>query len=180
MWSRYLRALETRPILTKSITSATLYVGGDALAQKLDGTLDRTGYDVARGRTALIWGGLLFAPIAHGWYNKFLNPLIPGSNGSAVWKKVLLDQTVWACASNAAYLTCSNMLMGKSFDQSKSIAEQQFWPVMNVNWMIWPAIQVINFRFVPPPLQVPVINVNQHGTHTASILYERSRCASHF
>ncbi len=49
-------------------------------------------------------GGLIFAPAAHVWYNKILNPLIPGSAGSAVVKKVICDQTGWAVLSNVAYI----------------------------------------------------------------------------
>ena len=33
------------------------------------------------------------------------------------------------------------------------------WPLMKANWLLWPAVQLVNFRFVPPPLQVPFINV---------------------
>ncbi len=32
-------------------------------------------------------------------------------------------------------------------------------PPLRVNWLIWPALQVLNFKFIPPALQVPVINV---------------------
>ncbi len=31
--------------------------------------------------------------------------------------------------------------------------------VLVANWAIWPALQYVNFRFVPPRLHVPVINV---------------------
>lgn len=27
------------------------------------------------------------------------------------------------------------------------------------NWVVWPGAQMVNFRFVPPALQVPFINV---------------------
>ncbi len=110
--------------------SATLYVVGDALAQKLDGTLDRSGYDVTRARTALIWGGVLFAPAAHVWYNRVLNPLFPGAGTKAVAAKMLLDQTIWALPCNMAYLSVSNLLSGKSAEQSTQIAKNQIVDVM--------------------------------------------------
>ena len=159
LWARYLSLLETRPIVTKAVTSAALYVVGDTLAQKLDGTLDRSGYDVARGRTAVIWGGLIFAPIAHGWYNRVLNPMFPGTSAKSILAKTALDQTLWALPANAAYIGCSNLLMGRSVDEAKEVVQTQIKPVMLTNWSVWPAIQLANFRFIPPPLQLPVINV---------------------
>jgi protein Mpv17 len=159
LWARYLSLLDTRPVLTKSITSATLYLAGDAMAQKLDGTIDKKGYDVVRARTALIWGGILFAPAAHVWYNRVLNPLFPGSGARNVVLKMLCDQMFWAGPTNAAYLYVSSMLSGKSSEQAAAITKSQIVPVMKANYATWPIIQLVNFRFVPPPLQVPVINV---------------------
>jgi protein Mpv17 len=159
LWARYVSLLDTRPIITKSLTSAFLYLTGDAMAQKLDGTLDNKGYDVVRARTALIWGGVLFAPAAHLWYNRVLNPLFPGSGGKNVVLKMLGDQLIWAPPCNAAYLYISSMLSGKTSNQAAAITKSQLIPVMKVNYAIWPAIQLANFKFIPPPLQVPVINV---------------------
>jgi protein Mpv17 len=159
LWSRYLGLLDRRPVLTKAVTSASLYVVGDLLAQKLDGTLDRSGYDPVRGRTALVWGGVIFAPTAHVWYNRMLNPLFPGSGAKAVAAKMVLDQTVFALPANGAYLVCSNLLSGKSMEQSQAVLTQQIRPVMMANWAVWPFLQVLNFALVPPPLQVPFINV---------------------
>ena len=56
LWSGYLSLLERRPLMTKCATSAVLYVTGDVLAQNLDGTIKKKGYDTRRGITAVVWG----------------------------------------------------------------------------------------------------------------------------
>ena len=57
MFCAYMRALETHPYTTKMATSTTLYIAGDALAQRLDGSWQRKGrYDTQRGKAAIIWG----------------------------------------------------------------------------------------------------------------------------
>lgn len=66
MWKRYNELLVTRPLITKCITSAVLYMAGDGAGQYLDGTLARVGYQPRRTVSAGIFGGLVFAPIAHG------------------------------------------------------------------------------------------------------------------
>jgi hypothetical protein len=35
---------------------------------------------------------------------------------------------------------------GGSFNDAKAKVQKEFWPVMKSNWMIWPAVQLINFR----------------------------------
>ena len=42
---------------------------------------------------------------------------------------------------------------------AKRAVTTKMWPLMKANWLLWPAVQLVNFRFVPPPLQVPFINV---------------------
>jgi hypothetical protein len=79
-------------------------------------------------------GGIIFAPLAHGWYNKVLNPVFPGSTPRAIGLKVLCDQTAWALAINCLYLGASSMLNGKTLEQSKAVVTSQIWPVMKANW----------------------------------------------
>lgn len=158
--ARYLHLLETRPLITKCITSGTLFCTGDVIAQSMDGTISRKGYDAYRGTGALIWGGVIFAPIAHVWYNRILSYYVPGVSTKAVLTKVFVDQTLWGAAINSLYLTYATFYMQNgTLDDAVTNVKTKLWPVMKANWVIWPAVQIINFKFVPLPLQIPFINV---------------------
>ena len=193
LWSRYMHYLDVYPLPTKILTSGTLYTAGDGIAQYVDGTIAKRGYNVDRGVKAAIWGGVIFAPLAHVWYNRVLERYVPGTSGRAVLTKVFLDQTAWAIVINTFYLSyaydiaspfltpaltsspstpsshllpfppscvCSTMFInGGSAADAQRAVETKMWPLMKANWLLWPAVQVVNFRFVPAPLQVPFINV---------------------
>jgi protein Mpv17 len=38
-----------------------------------------------------------------------------------------------------------------------------YWPALSRNWMIWPIVQFINFKYVPLELRVLVVNVVSLG-----------------
>ena len=105
LWSRYMHYLDVYPLPTKILTSGTLYTAGDGIAQYVDGTIEKRGYNVDRGLKAAIWGGVIFAPLAHVWYNRVLETRLPGTSTRAVLSKVFLDQTGWAIVVNAIYLS---------------------------------------------------------------------------
>ena len=56
----------------------------------------------------------MFAPAAHVWYNKVLDPMIPGTSTKAVVSKMLADQTVWTAVVNGVFLTYSTLAQGVS------------------------------------------------------------------
>ena len=62
---------------------------------------------------------------------------------------MLIDQTLWTLPVNIAFLYSTSMM--EHGDHSKSIknAEDKLWPVLRVNWVVWPVLQAINFTFVP-------------------------------
>ncbi|RKF60461.1 hypothetical protein OnM2_050069 [Erysiphe neolycopersici] len=37
---------------------------------------------------------------------------------------------------------------GASFDEARTTAAREFWPVMTAGWRLWPAISLINFGIV--------------------------------
>lgn len=41
----------------------------------------------------------------------------------------------------------------------KKKLKDEYKNVVMANWTVWPALQLVNFRLVPPPLQMPVMNV---------------------
>lgn len=86
MFSAYIRALESKPILTKTLTSAVLFGAGDFLSQKMD---DKP-FDTARLARMTAWGAI-FTPFAHMWYGA-LDKMVPGSGALVVASKVALDQ----------------------------------------------------------------------------------------
>lgn len=70
-WLRaYDRALATRPIVTKTLTSAVLFGAGDYMSQQLEARQASPGaakpFDPARTARMVAWGAT-FGVLAHGW-----------------------------------------------------------------------------------------------------------------
>ena len=45
----------------------------------------------------------------------------------------------------------------------KKKLESTYWNALKSNWMLWPAVQAINFKFVPLEHRVLVVNVVSLG-----------------
>lgn len=38
-----------------------------------------------------------------------------------------------------------------------------YWPALRANWYVWPAVQFVNFKYVPLDLRVLVVNIISLG-----------------
>ena len=45
----------------------------------------------------------------------------------------------------------------------KDKLDSAYWPALQKNWMLWPIVQAINFKFVPLAGRVLVVNVVSLG-----------------
>lgn len=54
------------------------------------------------------------------------------------------------------------MAMMEGTDPSKKL-ESTYFSALSRNWMVWPAVQAINFKFVPLDYRVLVVNVVSLG-----------------
>jgi len=154
----YLNLLNSRPLTTKFVTSAILFGSGDLIAQNIDGTMKR-GWNPRRTGFAAAWGGFIFTPIGHTWYNIILERSFVGTSAASVVKKTLCDQLLFAPVINAAFLTYGIFTRGGDLKETKSFLRANYKDVMVANYSVWPAAMLFNFKFVPGPLQVPFINV---------------------
>ena len=74
--------------------------------------------------------------------------------------RVGLDQAILAPTNLFVFL--SSMAIMEGSDPSKKI-ESTYWNALSKNWMLWPFVQAMNFKFVPLHHRVLVVNVVSLG-----------------
>lgn len=160
--SRFVHAynslLQKSPLLTKSITSFILWSAGDAISQNIDESNKNKPFDYFRTFKMSCFGALVFTPLAHVWY-PFLATTFPGASASALLCKVGLDQTVFAFSFLSSVFVYTSVTDGKSLEFGVKKAKDNILDTLKANWMVWPAVQLVNFKFVPIPYQILVVNM---------------------
>lgn len=166
----YDRWLQSSPLLTKGVTSAILFGLGDQIAQRIDkfDENERDGceayncYGLQRTAKMMVWGGFVFAPVGHVWYN-FLEKAVRGTGMTAVAKKVAADQVVFSPPLSLAFFTYSGVSETLSLRNAVDTAATKLAPTLAVNWTVWPLVHVCTFGFVPLQYRILFINVVNIG-----------------
>ena len=130
---------------------------GDVIAQQVVEKKGFKGHNFVR--TAKMAGiGLCFiGPGLRTWYI-ILDKLVKGTAGTSALKKMILDQGIWAPCFLVMFFSAVGALDGNSAKQIKEKLKKDFVPALKVNYMIWPAVQLLNFYFVPMQHRVIVVN----------------------
>ncbi|KAG2491876.1 hypothetical protein HYH03_009828 [Edaphochlamys debaryana] len=85
-------------------------------------------------------------------------PHAPTSN-AAVVTKLLLDQLVMSPAGTALFFFGFRLLEGASAAEARASLAAKWGPTMAMNYVLWPAANIINFKFVPPEQRILYVNV---------------------
>ena len=110
--------------------------------------------------------GFLMSPIQHRWF-RFLSSTFPVTK-TATWlpalKRVAFDQFLFAPAGLAAFFTFMTIAEGGGKRAVQRKFQDVYVPALKANYMVWPAVQIINFRVMPIQYQIvsnpALINVN--------------------
>lgn len=153
-WEKYLALLETRPLATKIVTGGAIGGAGDLGCQLVleDGKLD-----LKRLAIFTAMNGALVSPVLHLWY-RFLGATVPGVATPAIAKRLAMDQLGFAPTFLPVFFSTLLALEGQA-DRIPDKLRQDWWPTTRANWTVWVPAQLLNFRFVPAPLQVLFANV---------------------
>lgn len=156
LWSKYLTLLKERPILTKCVTSGLLSCGADVVCQLqfADKTVDKedTVLDAWRVLKFSGIGAFFVGPVLHYWYG-FLSRRFIGASLFSTIQRVALDQLFFAPLFIPAFFSIILILDGKPeliVDKLKS----DWASTMITNYSVWIPAMFLNFKFVPPTLQV--------------------------
>jgi protein Mpv17 len=77
--------------------------------------------------------------------------------------RVFADQTAFAMTNLGFFLTSMAVMEGVS---PKEKLQKSYVAGLKANWMLWPAIQAINFKLVPLHHRVFVVNVVSLGMNS--------------
>ncbi|EWC48376.1 hypothetical protein DRE_02145 [Drechslerella stenobrocha 248] len=102
--------------------------------------------------------GFLMAPLQFTWF-KFLGKTFPISPHSAAigpaLKRVACDQLIFAPVGLAGFFTFMTIAEGGKREQIQNKFANVYMPALRSNYMLWPAVQIINFRLMPLQFQLP-------------------------
>ena len=159
LWANYCLQLEKRPFLTKSITSGILCLLADVVCQSNEQfVLDKKKsflqyeFDYLRILRFGALGSLLVGPTLHVWY-KFLGNFIPGQQLSSALKRLAVDQLIFGPLFLPTFFAANLLLENRPKDIIPKLQKEWFGAVI-ANWFLWVPAQFINFKVIPPHLQV--------------------------
>ncbi|KAI5849958.1 hypothetical protein BZA05DRAFT_374540 [Tricharina praecox] len=115
-----------------------------------------TSFDFARLARFASWG-FIVAPVQFKWL-QFLHRSFPLSKAQGVrplLKRVALDQLLFAPVGLLGFFTYVSFAEGGGMEALKKRLDNVYIPAMKANYLIWPAVQWVNFRFLPLKFQMP-------------------------
>ena len=81
------------------------------------------------------------------------------SKFTKVTSKVLADQIIFSPLYLLVFFYTTGVMRGQTLPECTAHVREVFWPSFLADCAVWPAVQVINFAFVPVPLQPIYVNV---------------------
>uniref|UniRef100_A0A131XE13 Mitochondrial inner membrane protein Mpv17 n=1 Tax=Hyalomma excavatum TaxID=257692 RepID=A0A131XE13_9ACAR len=145
-WNLYARLVRDHPMKTQLVTTATVMLSGDLIAQKV--IERRADIDVPRAARFFVMGVGFVGPVVRGWYLILERVVGTGSGGVVVFKKVLLDQTLFGPTFVPSFMVVLGTLQRRSWEDIKQSLRANYFQILQTMYMIWPVAQFVNFRFV--------------------------------
>lgn len=104
--------------------------------------------------------GFLMAPVQHKWFG-FLSRTFPITKSAAfgpAMKRVAFDQFLFAPLGLACFFTFMTVAEGGGKRAVVRKFQDVYVPALKANYMVWPAVQILNFRVMPIQFQIPFVS----------------------
>lgn len=100
--------------------------------------------------------GFCIAPLQFKWF-RFLERAFPMTKTSAfgpAMKRVVFDQFVYAPFGVGLFFTVMTIAEGGGRRAVSSKLRDMYVPTLKANYIVWPAVQIVNFRLMPVQFQL--------------------------
>ncbi|CCG81558.1 Putative uncharacterized protein [Taphrina deformans PYCC 5710] len=112
--------------------------------------------------------GYVSAILQFKWF-AWLEDTFPIAGHSALVKRLLADQLFYAPFSLLFFFGFMNLFQGGSRADLRKRLEKQYVGALKAQYILWPAVQIINFKFVPLMYQLP-LGTSQRNCELAVLL----------
>ncbi|GLU15919.1 hypothetical protein SLE2022_323720 [Rubroshorea leprosula] len=150
----YLSKLESKPLITKSITTSLIFAAADVTSQMI--TSSPCSFDSVRTLRMAVYGLLLLGPSQHVWFT-FVSKILPKRDLLTTLKKILMGQVIYGPTSTSAFFSYNAALQGESGEEIVARLKRDLLPTLINGAMYWPFCDFVTFRFIPVHLQ-PLMN----------------------
>ena len=117
--------------------------------------------------------GFCMAPIQFKWF-KFLERVFPISKTSAfgpALKRVAFDQFIFAPFGVGMFFTTMTLAEGGGRRAVANKLRDMYVPTLKANFIVWPAVQIVNFRFMPVQFQLVSARCGRREDHNLTCHY---------
>ncbi|KAJ9418733.1 hypothetical protein QL093DRAFT_2390561 [Fusarium oxysporum] len=100
--------------------------------------------------------GFCMAPVQFKWF-RFLERVFPVTKTSAfvpAMKRVAFDQLIFAPFGLAVFYTTMTIAEGGGRRAVSNKLRDMYIPTLKANYVVWPAVQIVNFRLMPVQFQL--------------------------
>ncbi|EGT40890.1 hypothetical protein CAEBREN_01060 [Caenorhabditis brenneri] len=147
--------LARRPLITQIVVSGAVSGAGDAFTQYLTG---QKHWDYMRTARFSCLAAVFIAPPLNVWF-RVLERVRFTNKHAQVFARMSIDQFMFSPIFNAIILVNLRLLEGISFDGSVARMKKDWYDVYTSSLRLWPAVQLVNFYFVPLNYRVILIQV---------------------
>lgn len=100
--------------------------------------------------------GFMMAPVQHKWFG-FLSRIFPIEGGKGTvnaLRRVAFDQFLFAPVGLATFFTFMTVAEGGGRRAVMKKFQDVYLPALKANFLVWPLVQVLNFRVIPIQFQI--------------------------
>lgn len=150
--------LQKRPLLTQVVVTGAICGAGDGCCQIVFEKRNTKTYDLVRTGRFFVLGALFITPVLNRWF-RVLERRVNGHPKLVPLKRMMIDQFMFSPFFNALILFNLRMLEGDGVKESYRRMKED-WSTIYINSLkVWPAVQLINFYFIPLNMRVIVVQL---------------------
>ncbi|KIW67893.1 hypothetical protein PV04_07108 [Phialophora macrospora] len=104
--------------------------------------------------------GFLMAPLQFLWFGRLTKwfPIGSKNGNTQALKRVAMDQLMFAPVGLACFFTFMTVAEGGGRKEVATKFKDIYLPTLRANYILWPAVQIINFRLMPLQFQIPFVS----------------------